>query len=367
MGHPRRSRWWTLLAATAVMGMMSALGGTWEAPPGVPPMVTPRGTAPLPPVRTPTAPPAGATPEAPAPAPPAATPTAPGAPVGIAPAPPTVTPAPPEPTATAQTAPAPAAPTATVPAPTAVAAVATATPPRVTPAAQATATPPPAVTATATTAPPGLIAGDTQPPFPPVLPQSVETVIRPGAPAPVALRSADQRVSVAVAGDAVREPVQLTLTAASYGQGQREAALRQGLLLTNVGFSLTAATSGGGVAAPEGEIAVRYTPVQVSGIVESSLGLYRRRAADGAWEAVTGCNVETAERRVVCRAPAAGDFLLAGTKPVAFEAMTQTGAPASDAGSGGSSPMSPLLLVAAGVAALAIAGGAAFVLRGRRG
>lgn len=373
MRDPRRSRWWALLWAAVVMGMMSALGGTWEAPLGAPLMLTPRGTAPLPPNFTPV--PSAAPGEPQPPAPPVATATPVGAPVGIAPAAPTATPEPPPPPEPTATTAAPPVPTATTPAslptPPAGAATATATPPSATPVApQATATAVvvPTITATRTATPPGLIAGAAPPAFPAVQPQAVDAVVQPGSPVPVTLALADRRITVAVAGNEVREPVRLTLAAASYVQGQREAALRQGLLLTNAGFTVTAAPVAGAAGAPpEGEITVRYSAAQVSGINEATLGLYRRRATDGAWDALTGCKVETTDRQIVCRTAVAGDFLLAGAEAQAFDAAAPT-APAPAAGSGAADGSGPNagVLTAIGALVVLMGAGAALLFRTRR-
>ncbi len=171
------------------------------------------------------------------------------------------------------------------------------------------------------------------------------------------LVSGDGLVAVTMPPLAWREDYTITLNYRTLDDSRRNAASAAKLLTTNRAFVLELATAGGqdvseATLGQALRLAVRYTPSQVAGILESSLGLYRFDVASQQWRPLDACSRDTATDTVSCTTDRGGVFILAGT---------------ASATEGGLSPWLIRALAVVGVLAVALVIWAGRRMRSKRG
>lgn len=310
----RAARTALALAATLAMAGLSSLPGAWEVY-GAPPLeVTPRGTGPLLPGRTPI---------------PVATPT-PVPPTGQGPgATPALSPTP-------RPAPGADGPTPSAPSPT----------PNVPPL--------PVVDArTPVVAAPALQPADAQG-RPAAL--TSEMALAPGTGG--VFRSSDGLVILTLPSGFPKSPTRLVYGVTALTPPQRAAAERQRLFQTNLAFSL--ALDPPVEQLPPYELSARFLAAQATGIQEQSLALYHFEPQPNQWVRLERCQVATDQGLVQCQGSRTGTFLLAGAEGQARlpEGQAQGGA--------APLPWGPLAGLGALVAAGAVLWRAGVLRRARR-
>lgn len=145
------------------------------------------------------------------------------------------------------------------------------------------------------------------------IPTSTVFSIAPGQSGP--LVSEDGVVTITLPVDFPRTPVRLMYSLTTLTPEQQQAVYKQGLLSTNLAFSLGLDPATDSL--PAFALSTHFLPQQVAEIDPGSLALYHFDQQQAAWSPLKQCSPLSDQQRIQCTAQQLGIFLLAGAAPPA--------------------------------------------------